>query len=387
MRTVIDNIFFILVILLTGCNKHNPWNMETLPKLGNVQLVGEDLQGIRVRVDFETDGYTDIEGRGFCWSYEHTEPNIEDDNVLLGPGNESFSVTIQRDSAATLYIRAFTNNEVGWNYSPSLAVVWNGNDDWLPVVSLSTPQDVGFFDVRAQGEIVSNGGLAILERGFCFSAVNSEPTKDDSFVMVDADFEQVVSSLSDNTTYYLRAYARNLQGIAYSNTEVFQTRNYFYPGETGPAGGYIFFSKVDTLGGWNFMEAAATDINGLYAWAPQNEITTITATGLGEGQLNTGLIVGLYGNTVTYAAAVCADYTFGGFNDWYLPSRDELNRVYQNLYMQGIGALMNESYWTSSEDTNFENNAWIVKMIASGSSNILSFNKQAALRVRPVRRF
>ena len=57
----------------------------------------------------------------------------------------------------------------------------------------------------------------------------------------------------------------------------------------------------------------------------------------------------------TSAAAICAAYTGGFFNDWYLPSIEELNKMYLNigqgnaLGLGNIGGFVNNNYWSSTE--------------------------------------
>lgn len=57
-------------------------------------------------------------------------------------------------------------------------------------------------------------------------------------------------------------------------------------------------------------------------------------------------------NKDMYAAKACVDYsiTVDGvvYDDWFLPSKDELNLMYENLYEHGLGPLAH-IYWSSSE--------------------------------------
>lgn len=70
-----------------------------------------------------------------------------------------------------------------------------------------------------------------------------------------------------------------------------------------------------------------------------------TGTAIGDGLANTDKIISVLGDSEN-AANACKNYTGGGYNDWYLPSRDELILAYKNV---GIGSTC--SAWTSSEIT------------------------------------
>ena len=82
--------------------------------------------------------------------------------------------------------------------------------------------------------------------------------------------------------------------------------------------------------------------------------TGATGTAIGTGQANTTAIVTIQG-AGSYAAQLCNDLTAGGYNDWFLPSKDELNKLYINK--DAIGGFAGSYYWSSSEGST--DYAWI----------------------------
>jgi hypothetical protein len=67
---------------------------------------------------------------------------------------------------------------------------------------------------------------------------------------------------------------------------------------------------------------------------------------IGSGRYNTEAI---HQNCVVMegAATVCRNYAGGGFTDWYLPNKAEINKLYINRIM--IGGFESTLYWSSSE--------------------------------------
>jgi len=82
------------------------------------------------------------------------------------------------------------------------------------------------------------------------------------------------------------------------------------------------------------------------------------------------------------AAKIAVEYKGGGKSDWFLPSKDELNALYNNLHKIGIGGFASYGYWSSTEDK--ANHAWY-HGFSTGSQN--SFNKYNSSRVRAIRAF
>jgi hypothetical protein len=122
-------------------------------------------------------------------------------------------------------------------------------------------------------------------------------------------------------------------------------------GDTGPAGGTVFYDKFSSAGGWRYLEAAPIETEQKFPWG-RVEVRG-TSPALGDGKRNTQLIVEeLRKNKIGGAAQYCDDLEYGGYTDWFLPSNDELNLMYQNLKEKGLGGFTNDTYWSSSVHDN-----------------------------------
>jgi len=99
--------------------------------------------------------------------------------------------------------------------------------------------------------------------------------------------------------------------------------------------------------------AAATDQSTGIRWYNGSYTTTgATATAIGTGLANTNTIIVSQGATATsYAAGLARAYTGGGYNDWYLPSKDELAKLYA-MKVLGFGGFAINYYWSSTEIDN-----------------------------------
>ncbi len=119
-------------------------------------------------------------------------------------------------------------------------------------------------------------------------------------------------------------------------------------GDKGPAGGWIFYDKGNNSGGWRYLEAAPAD-QGTAAWGCFREsIPAARGIAIGTGKANTAAIIKSCGEA-GIAARVVSAYRGGDKSDWFLPSKDELNLIYTNLYKAGVGGFSADCYWSSSE--------------------------------------
>ena len=96
--------------------------------------------------------------------------------------------------------------------------------------------------------------------------------------------------------------------------------------------------------------AATSDQSTGIRWYNVSYTTTgATGTAIGTGLSNTNTIITSQGATSTsYAAGLARAYTGGGYTDWYLPSKDELAKLYA-MKVLGFGGFANNYYWSSTE--------------------------------------
>ncbi|MCL1912229.1 MAG: DUF1566 domain-containing protein [Leptospirales bacterium] len=126
-------------------------------------------------------------------------------------------------------------------------------------------------------------------------------------------------------------------------------------GQPGPAGGLVFYDKGSFSDGWQYLEAAPASTNIREAdWGA--DLTDVPGTKLhvGDGKKNTEIIVKRLNELGEkgHAAQLCAELKFGGFSDWFLPSRDELSLMYDNLHKKGLGDF-GDLYWSSSQANSY----------------------------------
>jgi hypothetical protein len=147
------------------------------------------------------------------------------------------------------------------------------------------------------------------------------------------------------------------------------------------AGGIIFFLDGS---GCHGLVAKATDEPGFIQWSLGSSATWANARGIYGGAQNTKKIIAINGAGNSPAADQCAGLTDEGYTDWYLPSIDELDMMYVNLHMQGLGGFANYYYWSSTEYVNNDLAVWLQDFFDGLQTNDIKFN---LFYVRAVRAF
>ena len=194
--------------------------------------------------------------------------------------------------------------------------------------------------------------------------------------------EQVIQNLKDSTNYNLRVYVKDDNGVFYSD-QVFSFTTAAMPpipnqvGDTGPAGGFVFYS--DGQGGGLEM----LNISIQNSWGCQSPSLPGCVSSLGAGAANTQLILNACPSNNS-APAYCDQFSYGGYDDWYLPSFSEMLAIYQNLHTMGIITLNSGLYISSTQSSVSSAYCFAVNGTTGGSYNALKTTDYYFLPVRTI---
>jgi hypothetical protein len=321
-------------------------------------------------------------------------------SVTSGSGTGTFTSNLTGlTPATTYYVRSFATNSVGTVYGTETNFVTLAI---APTLTTTAASSITKYAAIVGGTIASNGGSVITASGICWSTTATPTTADSKTTdgTTSGTFSGSITRLTAGTTYYVRAYATNVIGTSYGDAQSFTTiststtLNIVGDAYGGGIIAYIYqsgdpgYSSINTP----VLISATSDqtSGGRVNWSNSSNLSTeVNLSGasyevLGAGSANTDAIISLYTNTGTYAAKTARDYRGGAYTDWYLPSRDELNKLYINRVVIGSFITNNTHpvsvYWTSNEA-----NSSVANGQNFGTGSYLPDSKAWTFQVRAVR--
>ena len=170
-----------------------------------------------------SDGGASITECGICYSTSET-PSTEDTKIVSGKGTGNYTINLSNllDST-TYYVRAYAKNKKGVSYGENVSFMTKGYK--APMVTTSAPTNVSYTSASVGGNVTSDGGATITERGVVYDT-SPNPTTSNSKKTSESgvgSFTVDLTNLSEGVTYYVRAYAINKKGISYGEQARFTT--------------------------------------------------------------------------------------------------------------------------------------------------------------------
>ena len=301
--------------------------------------------------NISNDGGATVTARGVCWSTSQN-PTTVDNKTSDGTAGGTFtSAIIGLSSSTTYYVRAYATNSAGTSYGNQVTgtTIAPITVPGAPTIGTATSGGSGSASVAFTAPS-SNGGATITS----YTATSS-PAGGTGTVNQAGSGTITVTGLTNGTAYTFTVTASNSAGTSPASA----ASNSVTPVSLSIGGSYqggtiaYFFAPGDpgyVAGETHGLITATSDQGPNITWNFGGlSFNTTLGTVLGTGSANTTTIIANFGNSGSYAAKICKDYTGGGYNDWYLPSSDEMYKIYLNkAAISGLVTALYTNYWTSS---------------------------------------
>ncbi len=158
-------------------------------------------------------------------SYTWTTNNDAIASIQVDPNDNSKAVVVSHINHNDTAV--FTVTDVVNNYSKNVNIKIF---PIFPVVNTLDITNISITTATCKGEVVSEEEVTVTSRGICWST-SENPTIGDSYSECGSGtgtFSVSIGGLTENTTYYVRAYATNSYGTAYGEQKTFTTNDFIY---------------------------------------------------------------------------------------------------------------------------------------------------------------
>jgi len=194
-------------------------------------------------------GNTAITARGICFSNTNQTPTIAD-AIVSATIDNNYTVTLKNLTAnTTYYFRAYATNSVGTSYGD----VYHFITYDVPAVTTNSAVATSNTEATCVGQVTFDGNTDIIAQGICY-ATTANPDLTNSSVssaVTNNPFTVSITGLTQGTTYHVRAYARNSEGVSYGADMTFST--FTFPSVT--TGDYSNISYATATGAGNVTNA------------------------------------------------------------------------------------------------------------------------------------
>jgi uncharacterized protein (TIGR02145 family) len=216
----------LLSILLFSCSSEKEI-AKTLPQLSTATATNITLISASSGGNITADGGAAVTARGVVWNTT-TAPTVSlPTKTTDGSGTGNFSSAIASLTPSTnYYARAYATNSVGTGYGNE--ITFTTGAVILPTLTTTAVSGITTNSAISGGTITADGGGTITARGVVWST-SQNPTITLTTKTIDGigtgSYTSNLTNLTQNTTYYIRAYATNSAGTVYGNEISFRTNS------------------------------------------------------------------------------------------------------------------------------------------------------------------
>lgn len=284
----------IVVSVLVGCVKslEKEGVTDTIVYMGRiVDNQNNPIEGISVKITNGTLVHaTELSDMNGCFKIPVIISNVNKEYYMLL--EDDFGI-VKRTKLKGLGIGIYDFGDI---------VFYREEDILLPIITIGYASSPTLTSVVMRAFVDDGNNFPVIERGFCYGR-SSNPTIENDFIVNGGSgtghFMCVINNIDvQNSIYYVRAYAQNRFGITYSANRVISNEN-------------LLYEQLPTMRHAGQLYHIYPDM-GSMAW--QN------------------------------AYNACEQLVYAGYDDWYLPSIEEL----QNILSQQPNLFIDKCYWSQT---------------------------------------
>jgi uncharacterized protein (TIGR02145 family) len=292
------------------------WSGAAYPTLTTSSISSITSTSVNSGGNISSDGGAVVSARGLVYA-TISNPTLSNTLLTIGSGVGGFSGSLSGLTPnSTYYIRAYATNSSGTGYGNE--VIFQTLTVAVPTLITTDASGITQTTVTSGGTISNDGGATITERGILYGT-STNPTTSNSKITSGSgtgSFSVIVTSLTPNTTYYIRSYAINSAGTGYGNNTTFQTTVPAVPSLTTRE--ILNITNTTATGGGSITNdgGRTVSVKGICWSTSPNPTTSNSKTTDGTGTATfASFMTGLSASVTYYVRAYATNSTGTGYGN------------------------------------------------------------------------
>lgn len=344
---------------------------------GKGQSVNASYEAIAVTATIESDGGYAVTERGFCYSESNEYPTVADTKIICENGTVYFTALLTGLQSDTKYhIRAYAVNRYGTAYGE---VHTKSLLSKCPTVKLLSHESPKAGVIAVGGQVIDKGASDIEEAGICWSSSHPDPVRGtDNVMRLNQQelglrtFQLNITEIYGDSTYYVRVFAQNSAGIAYSETDTI-TPPAIFETKSAPFGGALrqtYSASYGMLNGRGYLlggDAGASRISEFYSFDPNSSWQKLSSYDAERSLILTAVAE----NTLYAFGGIGNDkkasndfYYYSNINQW-MAIKNDRGRPTEGMYGSAGCSIDNTLYFIGgARDGNLLNEVWTYNTVS-----------------------